>query len=429
MIDIGTEIPVPPETFRVIDRLSAGGFGQTFLAERHPSGSKVVIKIPQPFVLTHPIWSQKFAREARILANIRHPNVVKILAFWEWETGEKALVQELVDGAQDLKQAIEASPSLAPSLLLQALYALRAFHQSASPSIVHRDISPRNLLVDKNGILKVIDFGLAKEDPRATMILTMTDEAFGTPGCMAPEQTISAREVDHRADLYALGRSFASAIQRRNPQHVDCGRLQEPWREICDKMTQHDESDRYQTADEALQHVQELFAQHSIAIDQFDHHVHENKHRDTNAPGWWKLSEQYFSSRTLEAPELILASLLRSEVFSAGGIVANELFDKFESSPAVMGFDSTIKMFDLADNLGALYRKLFLLLDPARREACLRRVARVAVSHHRYYLMDDVRWIYLAEVDISRRGKMMEIIDAADPGQIIHGKGALPRTP
>ncbi len=429
MIDIGTEITAPPETFHVDDLLNSGGFGRAFIATRKPSGTRVVIKVPKPNILTDPVWSQKFAREARILANIHHPNVVKIIAYWEFPDGDKALVQELIVNAKNLRQAIQASPDSAPSLFLQALYALRAFHQSSSPSIVHRDISPQNLLVTEEGILKVIDFGLAKEDPRATMVLTVTGEWFGTPGCMSPEQADNAGLVDHRTDIYALGRSFASAIQARHPQHVDCSRLADPWRTLCEKMTQHDEADRYQSVDDVILQAQALFASHNLIVSQFEHHVHEYKHR-TSSQGWWRLCDQYFDSKAdFQLDDLHLAALLRHEVFSPGGIDACAFLRKFENSGAVAGFEQGLHGFDPTDYLGALYRTLYPVLDAPHRILCFRRLCKVAVDYHRYYLMDTVRWLYTIEDDENIRARMVEIVDAEDPAKTIHGKGALPRTP
>jgi serine/threonine-protein kinase len=88
---------------------------------------------------------------------------------------------------------------------------LRCTHGTSEDArAIHRDLSPRNILITQDGVAKIIDFGLAKEDPRTTTVLTVAGNAFGTPGCIAPEQRTDMAMVDHRADLYALGRSLAS---------------------------------------------------------------------------------------------------------------------------------------------------------------------------------------------------------------------------
>lgn len=152
MLQIGTRVTQGSHEYVLKDLISSGGFGETFLTEQtKPYIKKVVVKVPKPHIATHPVWSKKFAREARILANINHANVVGIIAFWEFKdaagsVNEMALVQELVPGASNLDAYLRRNPNSAVSVFLQALYAVRAFHSPASPSVVHRDLSPRNIL-------------------------------------------------------------------------------------------------------------------------------------------------------------------------------------------------------------------------------------------------------------------------------------------
>jgi serine/threonine protein kinase len=215
------------------EKLGFGGFGTVFKAQHtRPSGAKfdVVVKVPHAEVTADPVLSKKFAREARIL-NIDHPNVVRIIAHWTFPDGDQAIVQEQVVDAMPLTAYVTSSREAAPSLLLQALHGLCAFHKGSN--VVHRDITPNNLLVNGKGLLKVIDFRLAREDPRTTTTLTRIGIGMGTSGCIAPEQLTDAANVDHRADLYGLGKAFAAAIQARDPQHVEVHRLPEPWRSLC----------------------------------------------------------------------------------------------------------------------------------------------------------------------------------------------------
>jgi serine/threonine protein kinase len=94
-ITVGTRVTHGTDVYDLKSVLSSSGFGIAYLAERHSAASpptEVVVKVPAAHVLANPVWSQKFAREARILANINHPNVVKIIAYWEFAaTGEKGL--------------------------------------------------------------------------------------------------------------------------------------------------------------------------------------------------------------------------------------------------------------------------------------------------------------------------------------------------
>jgi serine/threonine protein kinase len=183
-MQIGMRVTQGENEYELVDLLAAGGFGEAYLAKQtKPVQRSVVVKAPKASIVTDPIWSKKFAREARILANIVHPNVVKVIAFWEFvdqqgKTTDMALVQELVPGAKQLDEYLQAHPQDAVSVFLQTMYALRAFHVASNPSIVHRDLSPRNILISDRGVVKVIDFGLSKEDPRATQVLTQTGEWF-----------------------------------------------------------------------------------------------------------------------------------------------------------------------------------------------------------------------------------------------------------
>ncbi|HEX4511961.1 MAG TPA: protein kinase, partial [Polyangiaceae bacterium] len=310
------------------------------------------------------------------------------------------------------------------------LYALRAFHDRASPAVVHRDISPRNLLVNGLGILKVIDFGLAKEDPRATIVLTVTNEWFGTPGCMAPEQVTAAADVDHRADLYALGRSFTAALQGRNPLHADPTILPEPWKTICTKLCAHDAADRYQSADEAIVDALEQFLSHNLAIEHFGFHVKEVA-LETASDAWAGTCFARFTGLPdIDRDELRVASHLHPTVFVSGACDANAMFDKLEASAAIAEYEAGQVLFSTVDWLGNLYRKICPALDAPRRLACFKRLVTNALRYHRYSLMGAVRAVYGLEPDASVRTQMEEFLDAEDVGLTIHGGGVIPgRTP
>lgn len=429
-IKVGTVITAGTEEYSITSSISKGGFGETFLAERtKPEPLQVVIKVPLDDVLEDEVWSKKFAREARILANISHPNVVKILAYWEFPDGDKALVQELVAGAAELPAYLAATPSAAASAFLQTLYALRAFHGNGTTDAVHhRDLSPRNILVSNTGVVKVIDFGLAKEDPRATAVLTQKGEGFGTPGCMSPEQYEDAASVDHRTDLFALGRSFTAAILQRHPSVARCEKLPEPWKTLCMRLTEDAAGDRFQSASDALTEAMLQFAAANIPIEHFDFHRREMEHDPVD--GWAQLCQShFFAMADFDQATIRLMHTLDGSLFGAP-FDANGMLDRLDACTAVKTvLTSSFVTFDDADPIGEVYARLYEHLDLTHKLACFQRLCGLAVRRHRYSVMQDVRNAYAAEKDPAIRAQLVPILDAEDPGRVIEGRGVLPRSP
>jgi serine/threonine protein kinase len=424
-LDIGSVVVQGRKVYTIKQLMSQGGFGKAFVAECVSPGAaptNVVVKVPADHVLTDPVWGPKFAREARILANINHPNVVRIIAYWEdKDTGERALIQELVAGANDLRVYVKAQPNATASLLLQTLYALRAFHSSASPSAIHRDLSPSNILVAADGRVKVIDFGLAKEDPRATEALTQSGQWFGTAGCMSPEQLIDAAHVDHRTDLYAVGRSFTAALQDRPPQVARPDKLPEPWREICLKLTEDFRDDRPADADAALALAMSSFARFDVEIDSFGLHVDEMAFRGV-ANGWPSLVRAWVARRTdFSQSDVDVLRRVRADVYAAP-FDTHALFDKLERSTGV----SSLPSFEDTDAVGIVYARLYTTLDLPRKLACFRRICRVAVGHHRYAVMGDARDTFSSESDPNVRAQLLAVLDDEDPAKVIRGNDVIP---
>ncbi|MBL4634770.1 MAG: serine/threonine protein kinase [Kofleriaceae bacterium] len=432
-ISSGTIITHGLAEYKVLDKIDSGGFGVVYLAERlKPFPKKVAIKVPAEHILSHPVWSKKFVREARILGNIRHRNVVKIIAFMEFSDGQKALVQELVRGAVSLSLAVKQDPSQAPSYFLQALYAIRACHgEGGSAGAIHRDLSPSNILIGEDGILKVIDFGLAKEDPRLTEKLTQAQEWFGTPGCMSPEQYDGSAEVNHRTDLFALGRSFAAAIQGRTTLHAKPESLAEPWSLLCSKLAEHEVGDRYQSATEALDAAFMAFADYNINIGSMGIHVEEiAKHPLPNDVAWSRFCAAYFANQVgYSTQDLYWLAQISPAVFISTHVDANHLLDTLEQSAGVAGVAVGDGFFDDADPLGTLYRRLYPALSTTSKLTCFTRLCEIAIARHRYHVMGCVRAAYGKETNSATLLQLMQILDKVDPTSIIEGRGVIPRTP
>lgn len=143
---------------------------------------------------------RRFQSEAQSAGRLKHPNIVTVYEYGEFHGGPY-LVMEHIEG-ETLAQLAERQPSLDTAtklgLLIQACAGLGYAHRCG---VVHRDIKPSNLMVDKDGVLKVVDFGIARTSGRD---LTVTGKMVGTPAYMAPEQ-LQGDGVDHRSDIFALG--------------------------------------------------------------------------------------------------------------------------------------------------------------------------------------------------------------------------------
>lgn len=427
-IFVGTQISHDGQTYVVEEQLNGGAFGLIFRAKLvtpFPWGHSIVIKSPAPAVAADPDLMARFEREARIFANISHTNVVRMIAYWVFPDGTRAIAQEMVRGALSTDKYIAANPHDAPSVLAQCLYGLRAIHQSGgffgTPGAVHRDLSPGNILVDAAGCVKVIDFGLSKRLPNDSIPLTGFGWEIGTPGCMSPEQLVDAATADPRSDLYSLGRTLGASVQGRNPQHLDIALLPEPWKSVCGKLAAHDPAHRYQTADEALEDALDRFSMAGIRLTHFDLHAEEHRWKPVTA-AWQKSVALYLGGLTdMNEHDLRAAAKLQPNAFAL--LNANTLFDMIEGSSAVGTFNTGSASFELCDSLGDLYQRLYPPLDAARKLTCFTRLVRTAIRWHRFNVMADVRATWDLEPDPTIRAQFKAIIQAADTASVIHSNG------
>jgi TolB-like protein/Tfp pilus assembly protein PilF len=193
-------------TYEIASFLGAGGMGEVYRAHDTKLGRDVAIKTLPPAFARDPVRLERFRREARILASLNHPNIAAIYGLEE-AAGVDYLVLELVDGETlhgrlPLTAALECACQLAE--------ALEAAHDHG---VIHRDLKPANVKLTPRGLVKVLDFGVAKSiagpadaapAPPATEVGTLAGQIVGTPGYMSPEQA-RGHEVDQRADIWAIG--------------------------------------------------------------------------------------------------------------------------------------------------------------------------------------------------------------------------------
>jgi eukaryotic-like serine/threonine-protein kinase len=218
--------------YEVVAPLGAGAMGEVYRARDTKLNRIVALKVlPERFALD-PDRSARFTREARLLATLNHPNIAAIYGLEEStpSTGSgqavQALVLELVDGPT-LADRIALGPLPVPEALTIARQIAEGLEAAHEKAIIHRDLKPANIKIAPNGVVKVLDFGLAKiwdgapsSDLAGSPKLTATDLAgrtvLGTPAYMSPEQT-RGQSLDRRTDIWSFGCVLYEMLTGRAP--------------------------------------------------------------------------------------------------------------------------------------------------------------------------------------------------------------------
>jgi serine/threonine protein kinase len=210
--------PLEPGTvllgkYRIERLLGKGGMAVVYLAHHEMLQQDVAIKILLPDVAEKPENASRFLNEARAAVRLRNEHVATVMDIGVLEDDSAYIVLEYLDGL-DLEQVLEANgPMPWQQVVDYVLQALEAVAQAHALGIVHRDLKPSNLFIAKrpNGtpILKVLDFGISKiTNTLADGSVTSTKTMLGSPVFMSPEQLRSAKKVDHRTDIWAIGVVF-----------------------------------------------------------------------------------------------------------------------------------------------------------------------------------------------------------------------------
>ncbi|MCI0700635.1 MAG: phosphate ABC transporter substrate-binding protein PstS [Planctomycetia bacterium] len=270
------------EKYKVLDQIGEGGMGQVLLCEHLLLHKLLAVKLLHLSGMNVPGAEERFLREARAAATLDHVNIVRVFDV-DRAAGVPFMVMDYVDG-KNLHALIAEhgplSPLRAAEYTRQAAVGLQAAHQAG---LVHRDIKPGNLLLDRGGVIKVLDLGLARFKVDAARNHNLTQRfdpgsVLGTLDFIAPEQADNSSAADIRADIYSLGHTLyylltgnlpfgdGSAAQKlmwhqsRQPEPLSSIRLDVPdeLRSVMEKMIEKNPADRYQTPAELIEALRPL---------------------------------------------------------------------------------------------------------------------------------------------------------------------------
>jgi serine/threonine protein kinase len=189
--------------FKLLKKLGQGGMGTVYKAHQISLDRDAAVKVLSKELAAQPDFVQRFLREARLMAKLDHPNILRCFEVGA-ALGYHFIAMEYVEGGSIETWLKKLKQFDVGDALYVAITVASALQHAHEQGLVHRDIKPDNILLTKKGVIKVADLGLAKAADD-DLGLTRTGTGAGTPIYMAPEQARDAKHVDHRCDIYALG--------------------------------------------------------------------------------------------------------------------------------------------------------------------------------------------------------------------------------
>jgi len=267
------------ENYQIIELVGSGGMGVVYKAIDTNLGKTVALKMIKPEHEKDGLFIKNFKREAQSIARIdNHPNIVTVHNFIQSEKGT-FIIMEFVEGktlSDLIEERIKFLPNAAWPVLKQILQAIGYAHQH---QVIHRDLKPKNIILKKDGKVKITDFGLAKQVAKEHETTTVAGR--GTLYYMSPEQVRGGKDVTHLTDIYAIGMTLYEMLTGKRPfdqtdsqytteQRIVEGKLPPPSVFIPDldpklekiilKAIHHRPDRRYQSAEEMLAELGRYFA-------------------------------------------------------------------------------------------------------------------------------------------------------------------------
>ena len=261
------------DKYKLLGHLGTGGMSSVYLAESKSTSQKRAIKVLPKKKVSDKSYLDRFYREGKAAAALNHPHVVRIYDINN--SGDTHyMVMEYVKGADLYDRVKDDGPMAvedAADAIFQAAKGLKHAHEH---QMVHRDIKPANLLMTDEGVLKILDLGLAlfSEEGEESLTVMYNERVMGTADYLSPEQAVNSHEVDHRADIYSLGCTLYFLLTGRPPfskgtlaQRIAMHQTQEPDPihsirpevpqiivDICSRMMRKKPEERFANCDEIM---------------------------------------------------------------------------------------------------------------------------------------------------------------------------------
>lgn len=251
--------------YRLQERIGEGGGGHVYRAKLWRSGRTVAVKRLNEALSDTPHRLARLQNEASALASLQHPNIVQFLGVRHARDRRCAIVMEYVDGTT-LARLLRAGPMTLSASVYVVRSVLRALAHAHEQGIVHRDLSPRNVLISWDGEVKLVDFGISLEIGDAP---TTGNDVSGSLPYLAPEQLLD-NPIDGRADLFAVGVLLHAIVAGRPPfatsvrneaiaqiltRTPDCQAVPVALQSVITRLLERERTQRYQSAEDALREL------------------------------------------------------------------------------------------------------------------------------------------------------------------------------
>lgn len=206
--------------YKIVGRLGAGAMAVVYKAKQLSLNRMVAIKVLPKRFTENPEYVERFYKEGQAAGKLNHPNIVQAIDVGE-AGGYHYFVMEYVEGktiADDLSAGKVFDEGEALEIIIQVARALAHAH---ARGLIHRDVKPKNIMISKDGAVKLADMGLARETADIEAAQTEAGKAYGTPYYISPEQVRGRVDIDGRADIYGLGATFYHMVTGRVPFMAD----------------------------------------------------------------------------------------------------------------------------------------------------------------------------------------------------------------